>query len=193
MADLGAERDAQLFETIVTDDDGNRLAAGETGTLWFRHLAGRDFGYYEEPSKTADAHLEPGIFTYGDIGWVDTNGYLFLADRKADLVISGGVNIYPAEIDGVLVDHPSVADAEVFGIPVDEYGEQVKAAIELLPGFEPSPDLEEELRELCRSRLAGFKVPRSFDFEVTLPRQASGKLYKRKLRDRYWAEAGRSI
>jgi len=186
-------RTLPIFETIVTDDAGNRQTSGETGTLWFRHLGGRDFEYYGEASKTDEAHLEPGVFTFGDIGRVDESGYLYLSDRKVDLIISGGVNIYPAEIEGVLVDHPAVADAAVFGIPDDEYGEQVKGAVELLPGYEPSAELAEELRKKCSEQLASYKVPRSIDFEAELPRQASGKLYKRQLRDRYWAESRRSI
>jgi long-chain acyl-CoA synthetase len=129
----------------------------------------------------------------GDIGYVDDEGYLFLSDRKIDMIISGGVNIYPAEIEGVLVSHPEVADAAVFGIPNDEFGEEVKAAVELVAGVEPSDELEQSLKDHCREHLAGYKVPRSVDFEATLPRHETGKLYKRLLRDKYWQDRERAI
>ena len=116
-----------------------------------------------------------------------------MSDRKIDMIISGGVNIYPAEIEGVLVSHPAVADAAVFGIPNEEFGEEVKAAVELLAGFAPSEELAAELKDHCRSHLAGYKAPRSFDFEEELPRHPTGKLYKRLLRDRYWEGRDRKI
>ena len=130
----------------------------------------------------------PGTFTMGDVGHVDEDGYVFLSDRAANMIISGGVNIYPAEIEQVLIDHPAVADVAVFGIPDDEWGEQVKAAVELQDGYEPSTELEADLLLFARERLAGFKVPRSVDFEDELPRHPTGKLYTRLLRDRYWQD-----
>src|SRR5262249_28488635 len=119
------------------------------------------------------------------------DGFLFLLDRKSDLIISGGVNIYPAEIEAVLAAHPAVADVAVFGIPDDDWGEQVKAVIE--PAVEAGPALAETLRASCRERLAGFKLPRSIDFTAELPRDPNGKLYKRKLRDPYWQGRDRAI
>jgi long-chain acyl-CoA synthetase len=129
----------------------------------------------------------------GDVGYLDEDGWLFMSDRKIDMIISGGVNIYPAEIEAVLLEHPGVRDAAVFGIPDEEFGEQVKAAVELDAGYEPSADLEADIIAFVRTRLAGYKAPRSIDFEDEMPRQPTGKLYKRLLRDRYWAGTGRSI
>ena len=137
--------------------------------------------------------VRPGVFTFGDVGYLDDEGFLFMSDRKIDMIISGGVNIYPAEIEGVLVTHPAVADAAVFGIPNEEFGEEVKTAVELCDGFEASPALAEALVAHCREHLAGYKVPRSVDFETALPRHPTGKLYKRLLRDPYWKDHERRI
>jgi long-chain acyl-CoA synthetase len=175
------------YEVFSVDADGTRLPADEVGTLYCRHLTKTDvFEYHDAPQKTADAHLAPGTFTMGDIGRVDADGYVFLSDRSANLIISGGVNIYPAEIEKVLIEHPAVADVGVFGIPDDEWGEQVKAAVQLRDGLEPSPEIEAELIAYAREHLAGFKAPRTVDFEDELPRHPTGKLYTRLLRDRYW-------
>ncbi|MFZ6003686.1 MAG: AMP-binding protein [Actinomycetota bacterium] len=177
------------YEVFAVDADGERLPAGEIGTLYTRNLLTDEvFEYHQAPEKTEAAHLAPGTFTMGDVGHVDEDGFVFLSDRSANMIISGGVNIYPAEIERELIDHPAVADVAVFGIPDDEWGEQVKAAVELAPGYEPSPDLEAELLLFARQRLAGFKVPRSVDFEDELPRHPTGKLYTRLLRDKYWAD-----
>jgi long-chain acyl-CoA synthetase len=181
------------LEVRVIKEDGSLAAAGEEGQLYFRNQMGTDFEYHKDPEKTRDAHLEPGVFSVGDVGYLDAEGYLYMSDRKIDMIISGGVNIYPAEIEGVLVAHAKVADAAVFGIPNEEFGEEVKAAVELLPGSPASEELEEELKAHCRERLAGYKVPRSVDFEEALPRHPTGKLYKRLLRDRYWPSDGRRI
>ncbi len=181
------------IEIRVVKDDGTLAGPGEAGQLYFRNKMGTDFEYHKDPEKTKDAHLEPGVFTVGDIGYLDEDGYLFMSDRKIDMIISGGVNIYPAEIEGVLVTHPSVTDAAVFGIPNEEFGEEVKAAVQLVPGAEPSDALAEEIVAHCRERLAGYKAPRSIDFEAALPRHETGKLYKRLLRDPYWADQDRSI
>jgi long-chain acyl-CoA synthetase len=180
-------------EVRVVRDDGTPAGPGEEGQLYFKNRLGIDFAYHKDPDKTEAAHLEPGVFTFGDVGYVDEDGYLFMSDRKIDMVISGGVNIYPKEIEGVLASPPAVADAAVFGVPNDEFGEEVKAAVELAPGFEPGDALAEELIAFCKQTLAGYKAPRSIDFEDALPRHPTGKLYKRLLREPYWARAGRKI
>jgi long-chain acyl-CoA synthetase len=175
------------YEVFATDPEGSRLPAGEVGTLYTRNLVTDEvFEYHQAPEKTASAHLAPGTFTMGDVGHVDDDGYVFLSDRSANMIISGGVNIYPAEIEQELIDHPAVADVAVFGIPDDEWGEQVKAAVELADGYEPSDELAAEILEFARGRVAGYKVPRSIDFEDQLPRHPTGKLYTRLLRARYW-------
>jgi long-chain acyl-CoA synthetase len=162
------------------------LHAGEQGQIYVKNLMGSDFEYHNEPEKTAEVHLEPGVFTFGDIGYVDDDGYLFLTDRKIDMIISGGVNIYPAEIEAVLLQHPTVEDAAVFGIPHEEFGEEVKAAVKLVGEQSGSEALSTEIINFCREHLAHYKAPKSIDFEVELPRQETGKLYKRLLRDPYW-------
>jgi long-chain acyl-CoA synthetase len=182
------------YEVFAVDAEGNPLPAGEVGTLYCRHLETTDiFEYHQAPEKTAGAHLAPGVITMGDVGHVDEDGFVFLSDRAANMIISGGVNIYPAEIEQCLIDHPAVADVAVFGIPDEEWGEQVKAAIELADGYEPSPELERDLLAFARERMAGFKAPRSVDFEDELPRHPTGKLYTRLLRDRYWQREGKFI
>jgi long-chain acyl-CoA synthetase len=186
-------RATAIAELLIVKDDGTRAGPNEPGQIWFRSRAGADFRYHKDDAKTADAHREPGVATLGDVGYLDVDGYLFMSDRKVDMIISGGVNIYPAEIESVLVDHPAVTDAAVFGIPNDEFGEEVKAAVELAPGHTPSAALAEDLIAHCRQQLAGYKAPRSIDFEAELPRAPTGKLMKRLLRDRYWEGSGRSI
>lgn len=171
-------------EIRVLDDDGVDVPTGETGTVYMK-LASAAFEYHKNAESTAESRRE-GFFTVGDIGYLDDAGYLFLCDRKSDMIISGGVNIYPAEIEGELQGHPKVADVAVFGIPHPDWGEEVKAVIEPVDGVEPSDELAAELTEWCTARLAKFKIPRSFDFSPELPRDPNGKLYKRKLRDPYW-------
>jgi long-chain acyl-CoA synthetase len=180
-------------EVFVVRDDGSRCDVDEPGTLYVRNLLGVDFEYHGDPEKTEAAHLEPGVFTLGDVGFLDREGYLHLSDRKIDMVISGGVNIYPAEIEGVLAAHGAVRDCAVFGIPDDEYGEQVKAVVEVEDGVDASDALATELVAHCRAHLAGYKVPRSIDFRDKLPRMETGKLAKRTLRDAYWEGSGRTI
>lgn len=182
-----------MSEITIRDDDGKVLPAGESGQIYVRNLMGTDFEYHNEPEKTADVHIEPGVFTFGDIGYFDEDGYLYLSDRKIDMIISGGVNIYPAEIEAVLVQHPAVEDAAVFGIPNEEFGEEVKAAVKLAAGQNADDDLTETLIAYCREHLAGYKAPRSIDYEEEFPRHETGKLYKRLLRDRYWQGQGRTI
>ena len=177
----------------IVRDDGTDAAVGESGTIYLKNLMGSDFSYHNDPEKTAKAHLEPGVITLGDIGYLDAEGDLFMSDRKIDMIITGGVNVYPAEIEGILVTHPAVRDAAVFGIPNDEFGEEVKGAVELADGYTASEELKTEILVYVRSKLAGYKVPRSLDIEAVLPRQPTGKLYKRLLRDRYWEGIGRNI
>jgi long-chain acyl-CoA synthetase len=186
-------RPLDTVEIRIVKEDGSLAVTGETGQVYMKNSLGIDFEYHKDPDKTKAAHLEPGVFTLGDVGYVDEEGYLFISDRKIDMIISGGVNIYPAEIEGVLVTHPAVLDAAVFGIPNPEFGEEVKAAVELAEGAEPSQTLADELIAHCREHLAGYKVPKSIDFEASLPRHPTGKLFKRLLREPYWNEAGRRI
>ncbi len=182
------------YDVFAVDADGNPLPAGAVGTLYTRNkVTDEVFEYHQAATKTAAAHLAPGTFTMGDVGHVDDDGYVFLSDRAANVVISGGANIYPAEIEQVLIEHPAVADVAVFGIPDEEWGEQVKAAVELADGHVPSPELEAELIAFARRHLAGFKVPRSVDFEEQLPRHPTGKLYTRLLRERYWADRAGAV
>jgi acyl-CoA synthetase (AMP-forming)/AMP-acid ligase II len=182
------------FEVWAADEAGQRLPPGEPGELLCRHATlERVFEYHGDPEKTAAAHPAPNVFTLGDVGRVDEEGHVYLLDRKSAMIISGGVNIYPAEVEQVLLEHPAVADVAVFGIPDDEWGESVKAAVELAPGFEASEALEREVLAFAREHLAGYKVPRSVDFEPELPRHPSGKLYTRRLRERYWEGRERRI
>ena len=182
-----------MVDVLVVDDDGKPCPPGQTGQLYLRSKVGMDFEYHKEPDKTAGAHLEPGVFTLGDVGYLDEDGYLHLSDRKIDMIISGGVNIYPAEIEGVLIEHPAVRDVAVFGVPDEEFGEQIKAAVELADGRVGSDELATELIDFCRDHLAGYKAPRSIDFEQALPRHPTGKLYKRLLREPYWKGLDRQI
>jgi len=182
------------FEVYAADDEGVRLPPGEIGLLRSRHRTlASVFEYHGDPAKTAASHPEPHVFTTGDLGYVDAQGYVFLTDRTTALIISGGVNIYPAEIEGVLVAHPAVADVAVFGVPDDEWGESVKAAVELVADAEPSEALAAELKAFVGARLARFKIPRSIDFEAALPRLPNGKLYVKALRDRHWQGRARRI
>ncbi len=145
-----------------------------------------DFEYKGDAAKTKANRIED-FFTVGDLGEMDEDGYLYLRDRKADMIISGGVNIYPAEIEGELINHPAVQDVAVFGIPNADWGEEIKAVVETArAGIEPSPELAEEIQTWAATRLAKFKLPRSIDFVEALPREPNGKLIKRKLRDPYW-------
>ncbi len=182
-----------LVEITIRGEDGSVLPAGQHGQIYVKNRMGTDFEYHNAPEKTKAAHLEPGVFTFGDIGYFDIDGYLYLSDRKIDMIISGGVNIYPAEIEGVLAMHPAVQDAAVFGIPNEEFGEEVKAAVTLTAGNLAGDALAEELMQWVRSKLAGYKTPRSIDFETEMPRHETGKLYKRLLRDRYWQNSERKI
>jgi long-chain acyl-CoA synthetase len=182
------------WEVFAVGEDGRRLPPGESGALYSRHRdLAEPFVYHRDAEKTARAYLEPGVLTLGDVGSVDAEGFVHLSDRASNVVISGGVNVYPAEIEQVLIAHPAVADVGVFGVPDDEWGESVKAAIELAPGHAASDALAAEILAFARERLAGYKVPRSIDFETALPRHPTGKLLVRELRERYWRGRARRI
>jgi len=175
----------------ITRDDGSEAAPREVGTVYMS-MGGHKFEYHKDRAKT-DKSWAGDFFTVGDAGYLDEGGYLFLCDRKSDMIISGGVNIYPAEIESVLVGHPQVGDVAVFGIPDDDWGEQVKAVIEPAPGVAGDPALAADILAYCRERLAAFKLPKTIDFVAALPRDPNGKLYKRRLRDPYWAGRDRAI
>ena len=178
-------------EITVFDDDGNEVPTGEPGQVYMR-MGGSTFEYHKDEEKTRASRLK-GYFTVGDIGYLDEDGYLFLCDRKNDMIISGGVNVYPAEIEGELLMHPKVADVAVFGIPHTDWGEEIKAVVEPVAGTVPSDELTAEILEFAASRLAKFKLPRSVDWVTEMPRDPNGKLYKRKLRDPYWQGRERAI
>jgi acyl-CoA synthetase (AMP-forming)/AMP-acid ligase II len=178
-------------ELHIVDDDGNECEVGVPGAIYFSGF--NDFEYHNDPAKTAEARNERGWYTMGDVGYVDADGYLYLTDRRAFTIISGGVNIYPQEAENVLTMHPKVFDVAVFGVPNDEFGEEVKAVVQPVDPRDAGPELEAELLAYCRERLASYKCPRSVDFEAELPRHPTGKLYKRLLRDRYWGDRAGSI
>lgn len=167
----------------ICGPDGEECAAGEDGLIYFENE--RIPSYHNDPEKTADALHPRGWMTLGDIGHVDEEGYLYLTDRKSHMIISGGVNIYPQEIENLLVAHDKVMDAAVIGAPCPDFGEKVVAVVQPLDMAQAGPDLEEELRAYLAPQLARIKLPRLFDFRPTLPREANGKLYKRELRDEY--------
>ncbi|MGP3634213.1 acyl-CoA synthetase [Streptomyces sp. 24-1644] len=173
-----------ISELAVFDDEGNRLAAGQLGTVYMKMSTG-GFSYHKDETKTAKNRIGD-FFTVGDLGILDEDGYLFLRDRKIDMIISGGVNIYPAEIEAALLTHPAVADAAAFGIPHADWGEEVKAVVEPAEGREPGAGLAAEILSHCAERLAGYKRPKSVDFIAAMPRDPNGKLYKRRLREPYW-------
>ena len=175
----------------ILDDDGGELPAGEVGNVYLESK-GPTFEYRGEPELTAAAHRGRS-FTIGDVGYLDDDGYLFLCDRSKDMIISGGVNIYPAEVEGTMSGHPAVGDVAVIGVPDPEWGERVLAVVEPVAGVEPDIALADDLIAYCRERLAGFKCPRSVEFREQLPRTDGGKLIKRQLRDEYWAETGRKL
>lgn len=181
---------ALLGEARVWDEEeGRELPPGEVGTIYFAD--GPDFEYHKDPEKTKAAYNEMGWSTMGDVGYVDEDGYVYLTDRKDNVIVTGGVNVYPQEAENVLTMHPEVADVAVFGVPNPEYGEEVKAVVQPRDPSAAGPGTERELLGYCRDRLAKVKCPRSVDFREELPRTETGKLKKRLLRDEYWATAKR--
>jgi len=180
-----------ISEVMVADEDGNPCPAGKPGTVYMKMMLS-EFAYKGDPEKTAAGRLRD-YFTVGDIGYLDDGGYLFLCDRKSDMIISGGANIYPAEIEAEIIMHPKVADVAVFGIPDEDWGEQVKAVVQPSDGVAPGPELEAEILAALEGRLARMKWPRSIDFIDEMPRDPSGKLLKRRLRAPYWADRDSAI
>jgi acyl-CoA synthetase (AMP-forming)/AMP-acid ligase II len=177
--------DPPFARAIVVDEDGNELPAGEEGRLYFEDVTGRGIVYPGDPDKTAAAHLRPGVFTIGEIGYVDADGFVYLTDRFSDMIVSGGVNVYPAEAEQVIIEHPGVADVAVIGVPDADMGESVRAlVVPVDPQVPPSAD---EIIALCRSRLAGYKCPRSVEIVESVGRNAMGKVNKRALRSPYWS------
>jgi long-chain acyl-CoA synthetase len=182
-------RAAPGAEVKILDEAGRELPPGEIGEVFSRISAYPDFIYHNQPEKRREIE-RAGFITSGDVGYFDADGYLFLCDRKRDMVISGGVNIYPAEIEAVLHTIPAIADCAVFGVPDAEYGEMLMAVVEPAPGV--SIDVAEVRAELAR-RLANYKVPKTIEVRARLPREDSGKIFKRKLREPYWAGVQRRI
>ena len=187
LAHRGSVGKVLLGDLHILDEDMKPSPKGTPGTVWFKTAT--PFEYFNDPGKTKDARSSDGTMsTVGDVGYVDDDGYLYLTDRATFMIISGGVNIYPQECENLLITHPKVMDAAVFGVPNVDLGEEVKAVVQLVPGIEPGPAIAEELMAFCAAHLARQKCPRSIDFDPELPRLPTGKLYKRVLRDRYWGD-----
>ena len=186
LAHVGSVGRAVIGTIHICDDDGHELPTGATGTIYFSGT--KPVSYHNDPIKTASARnpLHPDWSTMGDVGRLDEDGYLYLADRKDFMIISGGVNIYPQEVENLLITHPAVADAAVFGVPNPDFGEEVKAVVQPKDWAGAGENLARELTAFCRERLADVKCPRSIDFERELPRAETGKLYKKELKARYW-------
>jgi long-chain acyl-CoA synthetase len=179
-------------ELHILDEKMQPCPVGTPGTVWFKTAT--PFEYFNDPNKTREARSPDGsMSTVGDVGYIDKDGFLYLTDRATFMIISGGVNIYPQECENLLITHPKIADAAVFGVPNPDLGEEVKAVVQPMPGILPGPDLAEELITFCSQSLSRQKVPRSIDFEAELPRLPTGKLYKRLLRDRYWGNKSSRI
>jgi acyl-CoA synthetase (AMP-forming)/AMP-acid ligase II len=192
LAHPGTVGQAMTGELLILDENGQECPTGVDGTIWFRGPT--SFEYFDDPAKTAESRNSDGTAaTVGDVGHVDADGYLYLTDRKSFMIISGGVNIYPQETENLLSSHPAVLDVAVIGVPNDDLGEEVKAVVQLADPASASPELAQELIAYCRERLAHYKCPRSVDFIAELPRSETGKLYKRVLRDSYWAGHRTSI
>ncbi|MGB6085545.1 AMP-binding protein [Parvibaculum sp.] len=197
LAHKGSVGKPLLGKLHICDEEGNEVPVGESGVIYFEaeDPNAPQFQYYNDPKKTQESrHPKHAHWsTLGDIGKVDEDGYLYLTDRKAFMIISGGVNIYPQEAENVLVMHPAVADVAVIGVPNEDFGEEVKAVVQPVNWADAGPALEAELLEFCRSQLSAIKCPRSIDFEEELPRHPTGKLYKRLIRDRYWGNKDSKI
>ncbi len=187
LAHKGSVGRGVLSEIKILDDDGAPCPVGTPGTVWFGGAT--DFEYFNDPAQTASTRRDGGkTSTVGDVGYLDEEGYLYLTDRKANMIISGGVNIYPQETENLLVTHPSVLDAAVIGVPNEDLGEEVKAVVQPVEGVAGDDQLERTLIAFCRDHLAHFKCPRTVDFVDELPRLPTGKLYKGVLREQYWAD-----
>jgi long-chain acyl-CoA synthetase len=192
LAHPGTVGKVALGDLHILDEEMNPLPAGEAGTIWFKTAT--PFEYFHDPEKTSEARsADQSMSTVGDVGYLDADGYLHLTDRRTFMIISGGVNIYPQECENLLITHPKVADAAVFGVPNEDLGEEVKAVVQPMPGVAAGPELEAELIGFCRGQLAHMKCPRTVDFSDALPRLPTGKLYKRLLRDAYWGNRNTRI
>ncbi|CAN5265493.1 acyl-CoA synthetase [soil metagenome] len=178
----------------ILTDDGQDCGPNEIGTIYFLNSPETRFSYFKDPEKTAAAHVDDGDhFTVGDMGYVDEDGYLFLTGRSSECIISGGVNIYPQEIDDVLLQHPAVRDVCTIGAPNTEWGEEVRAVVSLTAGAAPTEDLARDLAAFARQHLAAYKVPRAIDFVDEIPRSEAGKVQRKAVREPYWAGRARSI
>jgi long-chain acyl-CoA synthetase len=187
LAHRGTVGKVLMGDLHILDGDMQPAPKGEPGEIWFK--TANPFVYFNDPERTAASRSADGsMSTVGDVGYVDDEGYLYLTDRSTFMIISGGVNIYPQEAENLLITHPKVADAAVFGVPNDDLGEEVKAVIQPMPGATPGLELEAELLAFCRANLSIQKCPRSVDFMDQLPRLPTGKLYKKSLRDKYWGD-----
>jgi long-chain acyl-CoA synthetase len=187
LAHRGTVGKVMLGDLHVLDENMKPCPKGTPGTIWFKTAT--PFEYFNDPARTAEVRSEDGsMSTVGDVGYVDDDGFLYLTDRATFMIISGGVNIYPQECENLLITHPRVADAAVFGVPNDDLGEEVKAVVQPMPGVAADDKLAQELIVFCKAHLSHQKCPRSIDFDDELPRLPTGKLYKRLLRDRYWGE-----
>jgi long-chain acyl-CoA synthetase len=171
------------FEALVVDEEGKELPPNTEGRLYFKDATGRGVVYPNDPEKSRAAHLRPGVFTLGEVGYVNDEGFVFITDRFSDMIVSGGANLYPAEVEQVLIDHPDVVDLACIGIPHAEMGEEMRALVIRRPDSRVSGP---ELIAWCRERLSHFKCPRSVEFVDDLGRSAAGKINKRKLREPYW-------
>lgn len=191
LAHKGSVGKAMIGQLRICDEEGNVLPPRQEGLVYFE--GGPEFAYHNDPKKTAEARNRHGWTALGDVGWVDEEGFLYLTDRKSFMIISGGVNIYPQEIENLLVTHPKVADAAVVGAPDEDFGEKVVAVIQPVDMAEAGPALAAELSAFAKQHLSGIKVPRQIDFMAELPRHPTGKLYKRLLRDRYWGKGETTI
>jgi len=183
LAHPGTVGRSMLGPVHIVDDRGNELPAGEDGGVYFEGAT--PFEYHNDPEKTTASYLPNGWATFGDIGHVDEDGFVYLTDRKAHMIIVGGVNIYPQEAENLLITHPAVVDAAVFGVPHPDLGEEVKAVVQPVAGIKAGASLEASLIDYCHEHLAYIKCPRSIDFRFDLPREPNGKLLKRLLRDEY--------
>lgn len=191
LAHRGTVGKVLMGDLHVLGEDGRPAPKGQPGELWFK--TANPFEYFNDPERTALTRSADGTMTtVGDVGYVDDDGFLYLTDRSTFMIISGGVNIYPQECENLLVTHPKVADAAVFGVPNEDLGEEVKAVVQAMPGVVADDALAQELISFCREHLAHLKCPRSVDFTEALPRLPTGKLYKKPLRDRYWEGRGKS-